>query len=162
MARLLAVLAAFLAAWFVLVGSAMAQEDNPFGNPALQERPRPQKRLIGRDAEGTPVEAVPLNPNVRPILIDDTQPPAEAPKEQHRVFGVSRRGELLARPQEEAATADTNQSIRAALASPTKMEFTEMPLVYLHPRWASSAPGRHRPTARRARISLPRRWPARG
>jgi hypothetical protein len=129
MARLLAVLAAFLAAWFVLVGSAMAQEDNPFGNPALQERPRPQKRLIGRDAEGTPVEAVPLNPNVRPILIDDTQPPTEAPKEQHRVFGVSRRGELLARPQEEAATADTNQSIRAALASPTKMEFTEMPLV---------------------------------
>jgi hypothetical protein len=70
---------------------------------------------------------VPLNPSARPILIDDTQPATEVPR-QHRVFGVSRRGELV-RPQDVAANADTNESIRAALASPTQMEFTEMPLL---------------------------------
>lgn len=128
MARLLAGLAAFLAVWFVLVGSTVAQDDDPFGDPALQEWPRPQRNLIGRDAKGTPVEASPLNPNARPILIDDTQPPAEVPEQQHRVFGVSRRGELV-RPQVAAANADPNESIRAALGSPTKMEFTEMPLL---------------------------------
>jgi hypothetical protein len=126
MARLHARSVAFLVAWSALLTSVFAQPADPYGNrpPAKPI----EKILTGRDASGKPIESFPVDPNTRPILIDDTQQPETPPNQQRRIFGISRRGEVVTRPAESTSRAQTNAALREALQSPTRMEFTDMPL----------------------------------
>lgn len=137
MARWQVLLVALLTALLGLVDAANGQEDDPFDDrpeaaseKSREARPKPAGRaLTGRDRDGKPVEGIPFNPNSRPVLIDDTQPLEAPPIQKRRVFGVSRRGDLTAQPQQPATKNRTNDSVRAALESPTQMQFTEMPLI---------------------------------
>jgi hypothetical protein len=70
-----------------------------------------------------------VNRQPRPALIDDTTSRDGDSTKTHRVLGVSRRGELVEQPEKSNVRDSGNERVRAALDSPTRMEFTEMPLV---------------------------------
>lgn len=113
--------------WFSSVNLAPAQDDNPFGDP--RRVPEKSQQAPREQFDGDSQQLLPANPKQWPVLIDDMQRPDGQSPQKRRVFGVSRRGEVSVRPEATRSANQSNDAVRTALATPTRMEFTEMPLI---------------------------------